>query len=44
MIQIFGNITELTSGRKLYDITPKIKYANMYFLERVYRCNGQSAY
>ena len=24
MIQIFGNITELTSGRKLYDITPKI--------------------
>ena len=25
MIQIFGNITELTSGRKLYDITPKIK-------------------
>ena len=25
MIQIFGNITELTKGRKLYDITPKIK-------------------
>ena len=25
MIQIFGNINELTSGRKLYDITPKIK-------------------
>ena len=25
MIQIFGSITELTKGRKLYDITPKIK-------------------
>ncbi len=25
MIQIFGNITELTKGRKLYDNTPKIK-------------------
>ena len=25
MIQIFGNIAELTNGRKLYDITPKIK-------------------
>ena len=25
MIQIFGNIVELTNGRKLYDITPKIK-------------------
>ena len=25
MIQIFGNILELTKGRKLYDITPKIK-------------------
>ena len=25
MIQIFGNITESTKGRKLYDITPKIK-------------------
>jgi len=25
LIQIFGNITELTKGRKLYDITPKIK-------------------
>ena len=25
MIQIFGNITELTKGRRLYDITPKIK-------------------
>ena len=25
MIQIFGNILELTKGRKLYDVTPKIK-------------------
>ena len=25
MIQIFGNILELTKGRRLYDITPKIK-------------------
>ncbi len=25
MIQIFGKITEFTTGRKLYDITPKIK-------------------
>ena len=24
MIQIFGKISELTSGRRLYDITPKI--------------------
>jgi len=25
LIQIFGNILELTNGRRLYDITPKIK-------------------